>query len=137
MVNKLATPPLRPKLRPRTKTDEKTLRGRSVFVDETGDITGAKGTRYSEVTTTIPWGTEWITAPTIDKDGSKLSDEEVARRLKDNEGRDFITGEKLPTFESEPEASAYAEWRSDTMFDEEQIEKGYKPVLEQQQYEED
>ena len=82
MVNKLATPPLRPKLRPRTKTDEKTLRGRSVFIDETGDITGAKGTRYSEVTTTIPWGTEWITAPTIDKDGSKLSDEEVARRLK-------------------------------------------------------
>ena len=137
MVNKLATPPLRPKLRPRTKTDEKTLRGRSVFIDETGDITGAKGTRYSEVTTTIPWGTEWITAPTIDKDGSKLSDEEVARRLKDNEGRDFITGEKLPTFESEPEASAYAEWRSDTMFDEEQIEKGYKPLLEQEQYEED
>ncbi len=137
MVNKLATPPLRPKLRPRTKTDEKTLRGRSVFIDETGDITGAKGTRYSEVTTTIPWGTEWITAPSVDEDGSKLSDEEVARRLKDNEGRDFITGEKLPTFESESEASAYAEWRSDTMFDQEQIEKGYKPVLEQQQYEED
>jgi hypothetical protein len=126
-----------PKPRPRTKTKEKTLRGRPVWIDETGDITGEKGTRYSEVTTTIPWGTEWITAPSIDKDGSKLSDEEVSRRLKDNEGKDFLTGEKLPTFESEPEASGYAEWRSDTMFDQEQIEKGYKPVLEQQQYEED
>ena len=128
---------LRPVPRPRTKTDEKTLRGRPVWIDETGYVTGEKGTRYSEVTTTIPWGTEWITAPSVDEDGSKLSDEEVARRLKDNEGRDFLTGEKLPTFESEPEASAYAEWRSDTMFDEEQIEKGYKPVLEQEQYEED
>ncbi len=126
-----------PKPRPRTKTKEKTLRGRPVWIDETGDITGEKGTRYSEVTTTIPWGTSWITAPSIDKDGSKLSDEEVSRRLKDNEGKDFLTGEKLPTFENEPDASGYAEWRSDTMFDQEQIEKGYKPVLEQQQYEED
>ncbi len=126
-----------PKPRPRTKTKEKTLRGRPVWIDETGDITGEKGTRYSEVTTTIPWGTSWITAPSIDKDGSKLSDEEVSRRLKDNEGKDFLTGEKLPTFENEPDASGYAQWRSDTMFDQEQIEKGYKPVLEQQQYEED
>ena len=113
-----------PKPRPRTKTKEKTLRGRPVWIDETGDITGEKGTRYSEVTTTIPWGTEWITAPSIDKDGSKLSDEEVSRRLKDNEGKDFLTGEKLPTFENEPDASGYAQCRSDTMFDQEQIEKG-------------
>lgn len=128
---------LRPVARPRTKTDEKTLRGRPVWIDETGYVTGKKGSRYSEVTTTIPWGTEWITAPSIDEDGSKLSDDEVAKKLKDNEGRDFITGEKLPTFETEEDASGYAEWRSDTMFDQEQIEKGYKPVLEQQQYEED
>jgi len=114
-----------PKLRPRTKTKETTLRGRPVFIDETGDITGKKKTRYSEVTTTIPWGTEWITAPSIDKDGSKLSDKEVKQKLIDNEGRDFITGEKLPTFESEPEATKYAKWRSDTMFDLEKIEKGY------------
>ena len=128
---------LRPVPRPRTKTDEKTLRGRPVWIDETGYVTGKKGTRYSEVTTTIPWGTEWITAPSIDEDGSKLSDDEVAKKLKDNEGRDFITGEKLPTFETAEDASGYAKWRSDTMFDQEQIEKGYKPVLEQQQYEED
>ena len=114
-----------PKPRPRSKTKDTTLRGRSVWIDETGDITGEKGTRYSEVTTTIPWGTEWITAPSIDKDGSKLSDKEVKQKLIDNEGRDFITGEKLPTFESEPEATAYAKWRSDTMFDLEKIEKGY------------
>jgi len=128
---------LRPVPRPRTKTDEKTLRGRPVWIDETGYVTGEKGSRYSEVSTTIPWGTDWITAPSVDENGSKLSDDEVFRKLKDNQGRDFITGEKLPTFQSEPEASAYAKWRSDTMFDEEQIEKGYKPVLEQQQYEED
>jgi len=128
---------LRPVPRPRTKTDEKTLRGRPVWIDETGYVTGEKGSRYSEVSTTIPWGTDWITAPSVDENGSKLSDDEVFRKLKDNQGRDFITGEKLPTFENEPEASAYAQWRSDTMFDEEQIEKGYKPVLEQQQYEED
>ncbi len=128
---------LRPVPRPRTKTDEKTLRGRPVWIDETGYVTGEKGSRYSEVSTTIPWGTDWITAPSVDENGSKLSDDEVFRKLKDNQGRDFITGEKLPTFQSEPEATAYAKWRSDTMFDEEQIEKGYKPVLEQQQYEED
>ena len=114
-----------PKPRPRSKTKETTLRGRPVFIDETGDITDKKGTRYSEVTTTIPWGTSWITAPTIDKDGSRLSDKEVKQKLKDNEGRDFLTGEKLPTFETEPEATAYAKWRSSTMFDQEKIDEGY------------
>ena len=53
---------LNPKARPRTKTEEKTLRGRPVWVDNTGEVTGKKGAKYSEVTTTIPWGTEWITA---------------------------------------------------------------------------
>ena len=128
---------LRPVPRPRTKTDEKTLRGRPVWIDETGYVTGEKGTRYSEQTVTIPFGTEYIVSPSIDEDGSLLSEEEVKQKLKDSEGRDFITGEKLPTFETEEEADKYAEWRSSTMENLEEIEKGYKPVLEQQQYEED
>jgi len=116
---------VKPKLRPRTKTKEKTLRGRPVWIDETGEITGKKGIRYSEVSTTIPFGTQWITVPTIDEDGKRLSDEEVKQKLKDNEGRDFITGEKLPVFSSEEKASEYAQWRSDTMFDKEAIEEGF------------
>ena len=57
---------LNPKARPRTKTEEKTLRGRPVWIDHTGEVTGEKGAKYSEVTITIPWGTEWITAPSVD-----------------------------------------------------------------------
>ena len=131
----------KPKRRTRSKTDEKTLRGRSVWIDETGEITGKKGTKYSEVSTTIPFGTGWITAPTIDKSGNKLSDEEVKQRLKDNQGKDFITGEKLPVFSSEEKASEYAQWRSNTMFDKEAIKEGFPeetfPGLPEDKKEED
>jgi len=116
---------LNPKARPRTKTKEKTLRGRPVWVDNTGEVTGEKGAKYSEVTTTIPWGTEWITAPSVDENGKKLSDDEVKQRLLKTKGKDFITGEKLPTFSNPEKASEYAQWRSDTMFDQEAIEQGF------------
>jgi hypothetical protein len=114
-----------PKLRPRSKTKETTLRGRPLYIDETGDITGKKGTKYSEQTVTIPFGTGYIVAPSVDKDGSILSREEVKQKLKDSEGRDFITGEKLPTFETVEEADKYAKWRSSTMDNPEEIERGY------------
>ena len=131
----------KPKPKPRSRTNEITLRGRSVWIDETGEITGKKGTRYSEVSTTIPFGTGWITAPTIDENGNKLSDEEVKQRLKDNQGKDFITGEKLPVFSSEEKASEYAQWRSNTMFDKEAIKEGFPeetfPDLPEDKKEED
>jgi len=131
----------KPKPKPRSRTNEITLRGRSVWIDETGEITGKKGTRYSEVSTTIPFGTGWITAPTIDENGNKLSDEEVKQRLKDNQGKDFITGEKLPVFSSEEKASEYAQWRSNTMFDKEAIKEGFPeetfPGLPEDKKEED
>jgi len=116
---------LNPKARPRTKTEEKTLRGRPVWIDHTGEVTGEKGSKYSEVTTTIPWGTEWITAPSIDENGKRLSDDEVKQRLLKTRGKDFITGEELPTFSNPEKASEYAQWRSDTMFDQEAIEQGF------------
>lgn len=116
---------LNPKARPRTKTEEKTLRGRPVWIDHTGEVTGEKGSKYSEVTTTIPWGTEWITAPSIDENGKRLSDDEVKQRLLRTRGKDFITGEELPTFSNPEKASEYAQWRSDTMFDQEAIEQGF------------
>ena len=116
---------INPKARPRTKTEEKTLRGRPVWIDHTGEVTGEKGAKYSEVTTTIPWGTEWITAPSVDENGKKLSDDEVKQRLLETRGKDFITGEKLPTFSNPEKASEYAQWRSDTMFDQEAIEQGF------------
>ena len=97
--------PLNPKARPRTKTEEKTLRGRPVWIDHTGEVTGEKGAKYSEVTTTIPWGTEWITAPSVDENGKRLSDDEVKQRLLETRGKDFITGEKLPTFSNPEKAS--------------------------------
>ena len=118
-------PSLNPKARPRTKTKEKTLRGRPVWIDNTGEVTGEKGSKYSEVTTTIPWGTEWITAPSIDENGKRLSDDEVKQRLLKTRGKDFITGEELPTFSNPEKASEYAMWRSDTMFDQEAIEQGF------------
>lgn len=114
-----------PKPRPRSKTGDTTLRGRPLYIDETGDITGKKGTRYSEQTVTIPFGTGYIVAPSVDKDGSILSREEVKQKLKDSEGKDFITGEKLPTFETVEEADKYAKWRSSTMDNLEEIERGY------------
>ncbi len=116
---------LRPKARPRTKTKERTLRGRPVWIDNTGEVTGEKGAKYSEVTTTIPWGTEWITAPSIDENGERLSDDEVKERLLETRGKDFITGEELPIFSNPEKASEYAQWRSDTMFDQEAIEQGF------------
>ena len=116
---------LNPKARPRTKTEEKTLRGRPVWIDHTGEVTGEKGSKYSEITTTIPWGTEWITAPSIDENGKRLSDDEVKQRLLETRGKDFITGEELPTFSNPEKASEYAMWRSDTMFDQEAIEQGF------------
>jgi len=116
---------LNPKARPRTKTEEKTLRGRPVWIDNTGEVTGEKGAKYSEVTTTIPWGTEWITAPSVDENGKRLSDDEVKQRLLETRGKDFITGEELPTFSNPEKASEYAQWRSDTMFDQEAIEQGF------------
>jgi len=116
---------INPKARPRTKTKEKTLRGRPVWIDHTGEVTGEKGTRYSEISTTIPWGTEWITAPSVDENGKRLSDDEVKQKLIDTLGKDFITGEKLPTFSNQEKAVEYAQWRSDTMFDQEAIEQGF------------
>ena len=114
-----------PKPRPRTKTEETTLRNRPVWIDNTGEVTGEKGSKYSEQTTTIPWGTEWITAPSIDENGKRLSDDEVEQRLIETGGKDFITGEKLPTFSNSEKASEYAQWRSDNMFDQEAIEQGF------------
>ena len=116
---------LNPKAKPRTKTEEKTLRGRPVWIDNTGEVTGEKGTRYSEISTTIPWGTEWITAPSVDENGKRLSDDEVKQKLIDTLGKDFITGEKLPTFSNQEKAVEYAQWRSDTMFDQKAIEQGF------------
>jgi len=122
----------RPKIRPRSKTKRLTVRGRPVWVDHTGEVTGKKGTSYSEVTTTVPWGTGWATLPTIDGQGKRLSDEEVFKRTVQVRNKlskggpvDFITGEELPVFSSQEKAVEYAKWRSSTMFNPEAAKKGF------------
>ena len=111
----------RPKARPNKnkKTEEYTTRGRPVWEDSnTGD-------RYSEITTTMPWGDGWITAPTVDENGERLSEDEVREILLETHGKDWVTGEKLPVFSDKETAERYAKWRSDTMFDEEESKKGF------------
>jgi hypothetical protein len=121
----------RPKTRPRSGTEKRTVRGRPVWIDHTGEITGKKGGSYSEVTTTVPWGTGWATLPTIDGQGKRLSDEEVFKKVVEARNKlskggpvDFITGEELPVFSSQEKAVEYAKWRSSTMFNPEAAKKG-------------
>ena len=122
----------RPKTRPRSRTEKRTVRGRPVWIDHTGEITGKKGGSYSEVTTTVPWGTGWATLPTIDGQGKRLSDEEVFKKVVEARNKlskggpvDFITGEELPVFSSQEKAVEYAKWRSSTMFNAEAAKKGF------------
>ena len=79
---------------------------------------GLDGSVYSEKTTTLelPNGSgKWYTIPTIDKDGSQLSDNKAAELFLKNNRTDYITGEKLPEFNNVRDAEQYAEERSNAL----------------------
>ncbi len=135
---------LRPKSRPKSKTKRLTVRGRPVWIDHDGSITDEKNSAYSEVTTTVPWGTGWATLPTVDGQGDILSDEEVFKRVVEVKNKlsksgpvDFITGEELPVFDDREEAVKYAIWRSKTMFNEDANSKGYQSEQQEMEPEEE
>ncbi len=79
---------------------------------------GLDGSVYSEKTTTLelPNGSgKWYTIPTIDKDGSQLSDDKAAELFLKNNRTDYITGEKLPEFNNVKDAEQYAKERSNAL----------------------
>jgi len=109
------------------RTNQITAHGRPVFKRKDGSI-------YSEITTTLqtPDGM-WITAPSVDDKGQRLSDDEVYERIysKGYPPRDFITGKEIPIFENLEIAEDYARWRSENAFNKEAVDAGY-PGLKQE-----
>lgn len=104
---------LRPVARPRSKTGEETKYGRPMWKDEaTGDL-------FSEKTVTVPYGDGFVVMPSVSEDGSELTEEQIFDYVRRNGPVDFMTGEKLPIFESIEEADTYAQKRSETMFTDE------------------
>ena len=104
---------LRPVTRPRSKTGKETKYGRPMWKDEaTGDL-------FSEKTVTVPYGDGFVVMPSVSEDGSELTEEQIFYYVRRNGPVDFMTGEKLPIFESMEEADTYAQKRSETMFTDE------------------
>lgn len=67
---------------------------------------------YSEKTITVPYGEGWVNVPTVDVDGSILSEEEVIRLLDQIGPVDIVTGEPLPVFDRLAVAEQKASQRS-------------------------
>jgi len=92
--------------------DTYTTKGRKVFEDpETGD-------NFSERTITFETKYGWVTIPTVNAEGEQFSQEELEAFIEENGPVDPLTGEELPVFDSEPEASEYAQTRSDGLLPE-------------------
>ena len=105
----------RPKARPNRKTDTVTTKGRPLWVD------GATGENYSERSVTFPvkQGDKevWYTFPTVGEDGTEYSEDVVREHVQNNGPIDWITGEALPSFETQEEAVSYAKERSGSLLD--------------------
>ena len=67
---------------------------------------------YSEKTVTVPYGEGWVNVPTVDVDGSILSEEEAIRLLDQIGPVDIVTGEPLPVFDRLAVAEQKASQRS-------------------------
>jgi len=67
---------------------------------------------YSEKTITAPYGDGWVNFPTVDVDGSILSEEEAIRLLDQIGPVDIVTGEPLPVFDRLAVAEQKASQRS-------------------------
>ena len=98
----------------------KTVTGRTIWRDpETGED-------YSERSTTFEIDGKYYTMPTVAKDGTQYTEDQIRDYVKKYGPTDFITGEELPEFKSEEDAIEYAISRSDTRKQEEE------PMLEEQ-----
>ena len=67
---------------------------------------------YSEKTITVPYGDGWVNVPTVDVDGSILSEKEAIRLLDQIGPVDIVTGEPLPVFDRLAVAEQKASQRS-------------------------
>ena len=120
---------LRPVARPRSQTGEMTKYNRPVWKDE------QSGEVYSEKTITVPYGDGFVVMPSVGRDGSQYTEKQIYEYVKRNGPIDFVTGEKLPIFESPDQADTYARGRSEKMFtDEEPMPefKSRRPEMEQE-----
>ncbi|MCA1298043.1 glucosaminidase domain-containing protein [Stappia indica] len=78
--------------------------GRKTYVDPEGV--------YSEKTITVPTNKGWVSFPSIDRFGNKLSERQVTDYINKNGPVDPITGETFPTFDNVDQAVEYAVQRS-------------------------
>ena len=102
------------KVIPIVKTKETSRVGRPIWK---GTLDG-KEIFYSERTVTFPLnkeGTQWVTFPSINKEGLEIEEENLRQYILENGPVDFITGEEFPIFNTEKEASSYAAERSPSL----------------------
>jgi hypothetical protein len=78
------------------------------------------GEYFSEKTITVPYGNKWVVMPTVAEDGSQYTEDQISEYVNKYGPIDYITGEKLPVFESIEQADIYASTRSNTMLDNEE-----------------
>ena len=89
-------------------TGKKTVTGRTIWRDpETGED-------YSERSTTFEIDGKHYTMPTVAKDGTQYTEDQIRDYVKKYGPSDYITGEELPEFRSREDAIEYAISRSDT-----------------------
>jgi hypothetical protein len=86
-----------------------TTKGRKVYKDE------ETGENFSERTVTFETKYGWVTIPTVSETGDEIDQRDLERFIEENGPVDPLTGEELPVFDSEPEASEYAKMRSDSL----------------------
>ena len=87
-----------------------TKKGRRIYKDKD------TGENYSERSTTFQMDNgKWITIPTVNTTGGQYNQNFLEDYVRKNGAIDPLTGESLPTFDSEPEASSYARKRSDSL----------------------
>jgi|DEB0MinimDraft_4_1074332.scaffolds.fasta_scaffold168011_2 hypothetical protein len=88
----------------------KTSANRKVFKSPSGEY-------YSERTITVQTPYGWVTTPTVDADGREWSEDSMTAFLNKYGPIDFVTGDRLPTFETLSEALDYAKQRTDSYSD--------------------
>lgn len=101
--------------------EQMTTKGRKVYQDE------ETGENFSERTITFETKYGWVTIPTVNEFGDQIDQKDLEEFIEENGPIDPVTRDELPVFESEPEASAYAQARSDSLMPE---AESSKPGLE-------
>lgn len=111
-------PSVRKKITNKIKNAE-TTSGRPIYKDpETGE-------NYSERSTTFQMENgKWLTIPTVNTSGGQFDVGFLEDFVRRNGAKDPLTGRALPTFDSEPEATAYAKERSNSLVPQRTVSKG-------------